>query len=64
MKHFFPLLALMCAPFVVAWLVAGFVAWNWNPEGWGGFWRFHVALIGAVGAFFCATTYFDRKSTN
>ena len=64
MKHVFPLLALMCVPFVVVWLFAGFIAWNWNPEEWGRFWRFYVAFIGACCSVCCAIEYFIRKSTN
>jgi hypothetical protein len=43
------------AAFVAVYLLAGFVAWNWDASDWHPLSRFYTALFGSVAAGLAAT---------
>jgi hypothetical protein len=49
------------AAFVLVYLLAGFVVWDWNPANWTELGRFIVALFGTSLAVVTATAPWEMK---
>ena len=46
--------------FIMVYLFAGFIPWNWDPSTWDPLSRFYFVLIGAAAAMLAATYPEDK----